>query len=283
MVGGAAAELGLEKVLNFFNANHEVSPELYVAMAQGEAAEIIQVQSQGDSGPTQLKSLVEQGQENGLLGRPTLKDIVNRLQGEYTQPYLPLIETVPSQDGEERLRIAGMAIFRDGKLLDTLSIDQTRGCCGQPTSSAEPSSRWILGSKTAPAFRWSWRRAKAQCRSACGTASRCCAFPSESRRASRKSSPRRAAGWRSISSRRFKTRFPPGSNRRWRKWSNHVFFSQKSDIFRYSEFIRKEEPDYWKQHHEDFEQVVEDCTFEIDVECIIDHPGLEASHTQENS
>ena len=86
------------------------------------------MQSQGDSGPTQLKSLVEQGQENGLLGRPTLKDIVNRLQGEYTQPYLPLIETVPSQDGEERLRIAGMAIFRDGKLLDTLSIDQTRGC-----------------------------------------------------------------------------------------------------------------------------------------------------------
>ena len=62
-----------------------------------------------------------------MLGRPTLKDIVNRLQGEYTQPYLPLIETVPSQDGEERLRIAGMAIFRDGKLLDTLSIDQTRG------------------------------------------------------------------------------------------------------------------------------------------------------------
>ena len=64
---------------------------------------------------------------------------------------------------------------------------------------------------------------------------------------------------------------------------DQVFFSQKSDIFRYSEFIRKEEPDYWKQHHEDFEQVVEDCTFEIDVECIIDHPGLEASHTQENS
>lgn len=87
VVGRTAAELGLEKVLNFFNANHEVSPELYVAMAQGEAAEIIQVQSQGDSGPTQLKSLVEQGQENGLLGRPTLKDIVNRLQGEYTQPY----------------------------------------------------------------------------------------------------------------------------------------------------------------------------------------------------
>ena len=86
VVGRTAAELGLEKVVNFFNANHEVSPELYVAMAQGEAAEIIQVQSQGDSGPTQLKSLVEQGQENGLLGRPTLKDIVNRLQGEYTQP-----------------------------------------------------------------------------------------------------------------------------------------------------------------------------------------------------
>ena len=38
VVGPTAAELGLEKVLNFFNANHEVSPELYVAMAQGEAA-----------------------------------------------------------------------------------------------------------------------------------------------------------------------------------------------------------------------------------------------------
>ena len=98
-----------------------------------------------------------------------------------------------------------------------------------------------------------------------------------------KGSPLRdGCGWEIDQLLQIQTRFPPAETDGGGSGRSGILF-RKRDIFRYSEFIRKEEPDYWKQHHEDFEQVVEDCTFEIDVECIIDHPGLEASHTRENS
>ena len=118
VVGEKAAEQGLEGVLNFFNSNHEVSPELYVVMAQGQAEEVIRAQSGEGSTPTQLKSMVQQGQKNGLLGRPTLKDVMNRLQSDRAEPYLPLIETVSSENEEKKLKISGMAVFRDGRLKD---------------------------------------------------------------------------------------------------------------------------------------------------------------------
>ena len=127
VVGEKAAEQGLEGVLNFFNSNHEVSPELYVVMAQGQAEEVIRAQSGEGSTPTQLKSMVQQGQKNGLLGRPTLKDVMNRLQSDRAEPYLPLIETVSSENEEKKLKISGMAVFRDGKLKDTLSIEEAKG------------------------------------------------------------------------------------------------------------------------------------------------------------
>lgn len=283
VVGRTAAKLGLEKVLNFFNANHEVSPELYVAMAQGEAAEIIQVQSQGDSGPTQLKSLVEQGQENGLLGRPTLKDIVNRLQGEYTQPYLPLIETVPSQDGEERLRIAGMAIFRDGKLLDTLSIDQTRGVLWATDELSRAIVTVDFGEQNRSRVSVELEESKSTMQVGLRDGKPVLRLSIRIEAGIKEVLSETGGGVEIDQLPQIQNAVSARIRSTVEEVVDQVFFSQKSDIFRYSEFIRKEEPDYWKQHHEDFEQVVEDCTFGIDVECIIDHPGLEASHTQENS
>lgn len=57
-----------------------------------------------------------------------------------------------------------------------------------------------------------------------------------------------------------------------------VLFENKSDVFRYSEFICKYLPDYWKANQQRWEQVIDDCTVDISVDCIIDHPGLETSH-----
>ena len=241
------------------------------------------MQSQGDSGPTQLKSLVEQGQENGLLGRPTLKDIVNRLQGEYTQPYLPLIETVPSQDGEERLRIAGMAIFRDGKLLDTLSIDQTRGVLWATDELSRAIVTVDFGEQNRSRVSVELEESKSTMQVSLRDGKPVLRLSIRIEAGIKEVLSETGGGVEIDQLPQIQNAVSARIKSTVEEVVDQVFFSQKSDIFRYSEFIRKEEPDYWKQHHEDFEQVVEECTFEIDVECIIDHPGLEASHTQENS
>ncbi|MEF2561516.1 MAG: Ger(x)C family spore germination C-terminal domain-containing protein, partial [Negativibacillus sp.] len=57
-----------------------------------------------------------------------------------------------------------------------------------------------------------------------------------------------------------------------------VLFENKSDVFRYSEFIRKYLPDYWKENQQRWKQVIDDCTVDISVDCVIEHPGLETGH-----
>lgn len=279
VIGREAAEQGLERTLNFFNSNHEVSPELYVALADGEAAEVIQAQSSEENSPTQLKSLVEQGRENGLLGRPTLKDIVNRLQGEYTEPYLPLIEVVDAQD-KQLLRIAGMAIFQDGRLQDTLSIEQTRGVLW----ATDELSRAIVtvpfgeGEKSSVSVELEESKSRVQVKLREGKP---VIVLSISTQAGVKEVLSDQGGGVPVEQLdQMQDAVERQIESTVRQVIDQVFFEQKSDIFRYSEFIRKQQPEYWKQNSSDFDKVIEDSSVEIAVRCIIDHPGLEASYQQ---
>lgn len=279
VIGREAAEQGLERTLNFFNSNHEVSPELYVALADGEAAEVIQAQSSEENSPTQLKSLVEQGRENGLLGRPTLKDIVNRLQGEYTEPYLPLIEVVDAQD-KQLLRIAGMAIFQDGRLLDTLSIEQTRGVLW----ATDELSRAIVtvpfgeGEKSIVSVELEESKSRVQVKLREGKPVIVLSIGTQA--GVKEVLSDQGGGVQVEQLDQMQDAVERQIESTVRQVIDQVFFEQKSDIFRYSEFIRKQQPEYWKQNSSDFDKVIEDSSVEIAVRCIIDHPGLEASYQQ---
>ena len=127
VIGRQAAQEGLDPLLSYFNANHEVSPELYVTMTTGRAEKIIQVQSQRDSSFSQVKGMIRQGQKNGMLGRPALRDVITRLQSDSSEPYLPLVETAQDSSGKRLLRVAGMGIFRGGKYIAPLSLEEARG------------------------------------------------------------------------------------------------------------------------------------------------------------
>lgn len=280
VVGRSAAQQGLESVLGYFNANHEVSPELYVAMAENTAEEVIRTQSEQDSSATQLKTLIEQGQQNGLLGRPALKDVINRLQSDKAEPYLPLVTTEELTDGKKVLKIAGMAIFKEGKFLDNLSIEQTRGVL------------WATDELKRAVMTVNYGEEKEALASVELTDSE-----SQVKVSMQDGKPVLLLEIRTEGS-VLEAPFPNGGGVGMeqlgeiqievssqikdtvRQTVDKVFFEKKSDIFRYSEFIKKYEPDYWKANQENFEQVIDDCRIEIYVDCLIDHPGLEAKHSR---
>lgn len=280
VVGRSAAQQGLESVLGYFNANHEVSPELYVAMAENTAEEVIRTQSEQDSSATQLKTLIEQGQKNGLLGRPALKDVINRMQSDNAEPYLPLITTEELTDSKKVLKIAGMAIFKEGKFLDNLSIEQTRGVL------------WATDELKRAVMTVNYGEEKEALASVELTDSE-----SQVKVSMQDGKPVLLLEVRTEGS-VLEAPFPNGGGVGMeqlgeiqievssqikdtvRQTVDKVFFEKKSDIFRYSEFIKKYEPDYWKANQEDFEQVIDDCRIEIYVDCLIDHPGLEAKHSR---
>lgn len=280
VVGRSAAQQGLEPVLGYFNANHEVNPELYVAMAENTAEEVIRTQSEQDNSATQLKTLIEQGQQNGLLGRPALKDVINRLQSDKAEPYLPLITTEELTDGKKVLKIAGMAIFKEGKFLDNLSIEQTRGVL------------WATDELKRAVMTVNYGEEKEALASVELTDSE-----SQVKVSMEDGKPVLLLEIRTEGS-VLEAPFPNGGGVGMeqlgeiqievssqikdtvRQTVDKVFFEKKSDIFRYSEFIKKYEPDYWKANQENFEQVIDDCRIEIYVDCLIDHPGLEAKHSR---
>ena len=232
VIGRQAAQEGLDPLLSYFNANHEVSPELYVTMTTGRAEKIIQVQSQRDSSFSQVKGMIRQGQKNGMLGRPALRDVINRLQSDSSEPYLPLVETAQDSSGKRLLRVAGMGLqksksrvrvrLQDGKPHLFLSI-RTQGEVRELTFEGGAGAQLDQLTEIQNAVAGQVKAAV-------------------------------------------------------RHTIDKVLFENKSDVFRYSEFICKYLPDYWKANQQRWEQVIDDCTVDISVDCIIDHPGLETSH-----
>ena len=280
VIGRDAARQGLEGVLSFFNSNHEISPELYVAMAEDTAESVIRTQSEEDSTATQLKTLVEQGQKNGLLGRPTLKDVMNRLQSECAEPYLPLIGTEELSDGKKVLKIAGMAIFKEGAFLDTLSIDQTRGVLWATDELKRAVLTVEVGKNkdSSAAVELTDSESSVKVKLENGNPVLYLDIRSEGRLL--ELSFERGGGADISELTELQTAVASQIKDTVTGTIDKVFFEQKSDVFRYSEFIKKDEPDYWKANHDDFDSLIDRCRIEVYVDCRIDHPGLEAKHSQ---
>ncbi len=315
----------MDPLLSYFNANHEVSPELYVTMTTGRAEKIIQVQSQRDSSFSQVKGMIRQGQKNGMLGRPALRDVINRLQSDSSEPYLPLVETAQDSSGKRLLRVAGMGIFRGGKYIVPLSLEEARGLLWATNEldralvtvavGDEPSSRASvelqksksrvqvpLSLEEARGLLWATNELdRALVTVAVGDEPSSRASVELQKSKSRvqvrlqDGKPHLFLSIRTQGEVRELT-FEGGGGAQLNQLTeiqnavagqvkatvrhtiDKVLFEHKSDIFRYSEFIRKYLPDYWKENQQRWEQVIDDCTVDISVDCIIDHPGLETSH-----
>jgi len=140
LLGRSLAEEGLTQALHYCNSNRELSPATLLAVSEGSAKELLQGQdqqegkdkgkgegsgggnSESESSSATLRGILLQGPDNGLLGRPTLMEVNQRLL-EGSSPYLPLL----SQDEEGQPRISGMAIFKEGRLQDVLPINEAKG------------------------------------------------------------------------------------------------------------------------------------------------------------
>lgn len=283
VVGEEACAKGVEGVLNFFNANHEVSPELYVVMAEGKAEEVIRAQSEEGNVPTELKSLVQQGQKNGLLGRPTLKDIMNRLQSDRAEPYLPLIEITGSEDDEKKLRISGMAVFRDGKLKDTLSIEEAKGVLWATDELARAIITVNFGEKKASqaSVELDNSKTRAKVEMDRGKPVLCLSIQSEGR--VHEVNFDRGGGTEIDELEEIQNEVAAQIKTTVEQAIDKVLLQEKCDVFRYSEFIKKYQPEYWKENQQDWDKILDQLTVRINVDCRIDHPGLEVKHFQVDS
>lgn len=278
IVGREAAKDGLEYVLNFFNTTHEITPEIRCVMAESSAEEIVKAQlNQPQSTSSRVETLLEQNQKNGLAGTSSLRSVMTRLQSEKSEPYMPIIKTTQNAGQEGQLKLAGMAVFKQGKLCDVLSIEETKGVLWATDEiqhtvisvdyESGTASINVLNSDShmkvdivddAPVF-----HLKVKCKSLVGEV----VFPN--------------GGGAQISDIENLTHLVEKNITNTILNSiNKVYFKDKSDVFRYSEFIRNTHPAFWEKNKDNWDKLMERSKFEIEVICDIDRPGLESKFWQ---
>ncbi len=126
VIGEELAREGIFQELQYFNGEGELSPSVTLLIADGKASDLISAQAQSsESGGSAIRDILEQGEKNGLIGRCTMEDCIQRLLGG-ASPFLPVIK----QEGEgedSSFRLSAMGIFRGEKLLGTLPVDEAKG------------------------------------------------------------------------------------------------------------------------------------------------------------
>ena len=280
VIGKEAAEQGVERVLNFFNSNHEISPELYIVMAKDKAEDVIKVQCEEGAATTQLKSLVEEGQKNGLLGSPTLRDVMNRLQSDCAEPYLPLVDIVKSKNGEKVIKISGMAVCKDGKTKELLSVEEARGVLWATNELNRALLTVDFGEEKQSTASVELGESRSSMKVHLKEEKPVLELTIKTKGHLKEVSFDRGGGVKTEELGEIENEVASRIKSTVERTIDKVLLKEKCDVFRYSEFIKKKEPDYWKKNEKRWEQVIDEMEIHVFVSCNIDHPGLEAKHHQ---
>lgn len=134
IIGEDAARTSLPEIIDFFTRDHELRLNMDVFIVKGNSAEdIIKSSSSGKSfiGNT-LKSLTKSVGDASMSTEVKLYELANMLDSKTSCPYLPCLQIVDGlkQSGSEpnaSLKLMGLAVFKDDKLLYYLDGNETRG------------------------------------------------------------------------------------------------------------------------------------------------------------
>lgn len=120
--GEAFARRGLQNYLDYLWRIPEVRRLMWVGVVEGHAGEMVHARPELEAVPAlYFNDLVDEAVKTGRLPAAiTLGDFMIKLSGEGEEPFAPLFR-MTDQDHAE---IAGLAVFRDARLVGKLSFDE---------------------------------------------------------------------------------------------------------------------------------------------------------------
>ncbi len=127
VLGREMAKRDIETPVRYFNTQQQVSPGIYLMVAQKSAEEIVSAQiARGIVPASAIEQAAERGRSSRFLHGGRLIDIVMQLQGDAAAADLPLI-SLSGEEEQPQIVISGSALCREGKLIDTLSEEEVLG------------------------------------------------------------------------------------------------------------------------------------------------------------
>lgn len=278
IIGRTAAEQGLEQVLSSLNGNYQVMPEIHTVMAQDTAEAVLRCQA-GEEGVTSapIQELLEQGEKNGLIGRNSLREILSRYQGGQSEPYLPVVQVTGSGE-EQRLQITGMAIFREGKLADVLDLSLAQGVL-LATDELPHSMLTVAWGEDTASVRLTDSRTRLRTAITPQGVPRLTLDISCTVQVREVVSPG-GGGAGPEDQEQIQRLVEEQLRNQVRRALDRVFVQDRCDVFRYGEFLRKQQPKWWKANEFAWEQWMPRVEFDLKVSCTIPRPSQEAWYRQ---
>lgn len=271
VLGRETAEQGISPVLNFFNAEDSISASIDMVISSSTAEDILD----GECAASVLKvhEIIHEGKRTGIIGQSSLMDVMKRLYSDGASPYIPVIQ---KEAGEEKLTVSGTAIFQGDKMKDIISAEQTKGLLWATneieralivvkdeelgTVSVEVQNNHTSVKPTIvdgiPHF---------------DVRIRCVGMLEEVMRSD-------GGG---ITKKGIQTVQQLTENEIQRITMHSIkkaFTESRCDVFRFSDFLKKDELHYWKSIRKDWVDVIADCEFSYDVQCKIIKSGQESRY-----
>lgn len=155
VLGKDLAENDILSALDYFSSNASSRHNINVVIANGKASDILTSKiNQGIVPAETLEKMIIRANEIGLLKNVKLYELLSTLENDFESAVLPIIELIEetNQDAEEKdetiqvntdnqndnsnqnildeisnIRIKGMGIIKNGKMIEQLNIEETRG------------------------------------------------------------------------------------------------------------------------------------------------------------
>ena len=144
IIGEEAAKDSVDRVINFTKSYFQSHPDMMVTVAEGKAADMMQVKfSEGIVSTEKLKFMLSNAEKSGIAELPSALSLFIALQTKQQSACLPRLRLIDdgksdaSQDGKT-LEIAGGVLIKDGKAVDETDIETMSGlqllCCKAQTA-----------------------------------------------------------------------------------------------------------------------------------------------------
>lgn len=144
VLGEEAAKDSVDKVVNFTKTFFQSHPNMLITVAEGKAADMMQVKfKEGIVSTDKLRFMLTNAEKSGIAELPSALYLFIALQTKQKSACLPRLRLIDdgksdaSQDGKA-LEIAGGALIKDGKMVEETDIETMSGlqllCCKAQTA-----------------------------------------------------------------------------------------------------------------------------------------------------
>ena len=127
ILGEEIAKMNVQGYIDFFLRANTIRPSTKILVAEGRASDILETVSGKERLPAiNAAKLIDHYGYTSDLYEVNLNDFAERLLSDTTSPITPLIRII-TDDKNKDTSVSGMAVFNTGRMVGTLSQDETRG------------------------------------------------------------------------------------------------------------------------------------------------------------